>query len=37
MILFTLRMVAPRAQRHELLHSLTALLEPTRVQPGCTG
>lgn len=37
MIVFTLRMVAPRARRHELLQSLTALLEPTRVQPGCTG
>lgn len=37
MIVFTLRMVAPRARRHELLQSLTALLGPTRVQPGCTG
>jgi quinol monooxygenase YgiN len=36
MIVFTLRMVAPRPRRHELLQSLTALLEPTRVQPGCT-
>lgn len=35
MIVFTLRMVAPRPRRHELLQSLTALLEPTRVQPGC--
>jgi quinol monooxygenase YgiN len=37
MIVFTFRMVAPQARRHELLQSLTALLEPTRVQPGCIG
>lgn len=37
MIVFSLRMVAPKARRHELLQSLTALLEPTRVQPGCAG
>jgi quinol monooxygenase YgiN len=36
MIVFTLRMVAPRPRRQALLTSLTALLEPTRVQPGCT-
>ena len=37
MIAFTLRMVSPQARRHEVLQSLTALLEPTRVQPGCSG
>jgi quinol monooxygenase YgiN len=37
MIMFTLRLVAPSAQRQALLKSLSALLGPTRVQPGCLG
>jgi quinol monooxygenase YgiN len=32
---FTLRVIMPPAQRSRLLKSIAALLEPTRVQPGC--
>jgi quinol monooxygenase YgiN len=32
---FTLRMIVPPAQRSRLIKSIAALLEPTRVQPGC--
>ena len=34
---FTMRVIAPPALRSQLVNSLGALLEPTRVQPGCLG
>jgi len=35
MIHFSLTVTVPQSRREFLLHSLEALLEPTRVQPGC--
>lgn len=37
MVVFTLRVVAAQACRDALLALLEALLEPTRVEPGCLG
>jgi quinol monooxygenase YgiN len=37
MVVFTLRVVSAPAQRDALLALLQALLEPTRVEPGCLG
>ena len=35
MSVFTLRVIVPPALRNQLIKSIGALLEPTRVQPGC--
>ena len=37
MVVFTLRVVAAPARRDALMALLEALLEPTRVEPGCLG
>ena len=37
MTVFTMRVIMPPTLRSQLINSLGALLEPTRVQPGCLG
>ena len=37
MIIFSLSVVVPKSRRGDLLHTVGALLGPTRVVPGCTG
>lgn len=37
MIVFSLSVVVPKSRRNDLVHSVGALLGPTRVVPGCLG
>ncbi len=37
MIVFSLAVFAPPSRREDLVKSFAALLEPTRVEPGCIG